>query len=405
MPGWKRGQFDSLVRIQLAQLLLDDQNLSLPFHPSLWSDISDSLSLAPQLQFLVDSGLHRSTVSLYVSNDQPAFPGTTALTNGYLYGPAASYISTYASTFPTHLLQSEDLDLLRQHLYSKLDKTASSWARGESPSHDLSLLSSLPRAVLLPRPNQPWNTSLLSLLPSSHRNADLLKALGSIFSGQRRSVTQTNAEDNRTLLQLRNLRITSEDSVPSKYTSVDQAAARMVYLLYLKNHPNLWSDIVAHADVIALKDIAIAALSVIDSVVNASWSVGTPLMTEADPTLPTEADFARLVGFPASDLPGSGLEAILQQPVASIVIPYLLSSSKTFSNVSQHRGSTETDNPAYQVAAAKMDTIRTLENRLRKSDLTQDPKIDQLRETLSRRIGEGIMGSGGVGREVATVDL
>lgn len=103
--------------------------------------------------------------------------------------------------------------------------------------------------------------------------------------------------------------------------------------------------------------------------------------------------------------PTTGLEAILQEPTISTVIPYLLSPPKTFSNVSQHRGGAE-DNSAYQVAAAKMDTIRALEHQLRKSDLTAtNPKLKTLHDSLVKRISEGVMGGGkGIGREIATLE-
>ena len=102
----------------------------------------------------------------------------------------------------------------------------------------------------------------------------------------------------------------------------------------------------------------------------------------------------------------TGLKALLVEPAASTVVPYLLSLPKTFSNLSQHRSGGTTDNAAYEVAARKMDVIRALAEQLRKSDLAaQDPRLERLIEMLNKRIGEGTMGRSGMGREIATVEL
>ena len=66
---------------------------------------------------------HPGPMQVYLSKHAPGFRGTSEMTNRLLYGPAASYLSVYATSHPVHLVQSDQLHLLQDHLYQKLDRT------------------------------------------------------------------------------------------------------------------------------------------------------------------------------------------------------------------------------------------------------------------------------------------
>lgn len=102
------------------------------------------------LAYLVTKGVHTSTAAIYLQ-----LPGTAIdpLEAMFLYGPAANYIATYASRYPSHFLASQLPQQVNQRLSTALDQSPAKWAHAESPKHDLHLLASLPRGKSRNRPN------------------------------------------------------------------------------------------------------------------------------------------------------------------------------------------------------------------------------------------------------------
>lgn len=178
----------------------------------------------------------------------------------FLYGPAAHYIATYASEYPEHFLASQIPKQVLDRLRVALDLSAAKWAHSDSPKHDLHLLASLPRKALLSPQSSP-----LSLLPSKATNPDVLNTLAAVFHGPARDVVFRPG--------------TSLEPEPATIEEASQA--RALYYHYVANNTRFWEDIARHADTVALKDLALAAINCLAAVITANWS-------DADsPSLPT----------------------------------------------------------------------------------------------------------------------
>lgn len=110
------------------------------------SPMSDS---SKALSFLVETGLHSRTLSYYIEPSKHAQPDQS-----FLYGSSANYISTYASSCPSHLLsQSSLLEAILGRLSMLFEGlTLISTVQAESFKHDLQVLVSLPQAALRTKP-------------------------------------------------------------------------------------------------------------------------------------------------------------------------------------------------------------------------------------------------------------
>lgn len=329
-----------------------------------------SISKDYPLQFLQTSGLHKRTMDFFldpVSQD----PVDLAL----LYGPSANYVSVYCSTHPEDVLKQEDLV---NAILARLTKvfqgvTRGQWAQGKIPNHDLHVVASLPRAVLVPLSGD----SPLFHLPAKTASPNALNALAHIFHG-------TNG--------------TSTEHGPEK------AAARALYFLYMDKSPNFWTQIVSAAETVAVKDVALAAISLMSAVITAQWAQ-LPSKQSSPKTpfdLPTEEDLAQRCGVPS--LPLSGIAAIMSEPAIGIVVPYLIKPAQTFSNlVGGGRGDVES--AAYRVAVAKHGALVLLHQEL-KGWVGNHPDARDMVATVGRRVAQGPMGgTSEVGGRIGTMEL
>lgn len=151
----------------------------------------------------------------------------------------------------------------------------------------------------------------------------------------------------------------------------------------------MFSDIVTHAETIAMKENALAALTLLRAIITSSWSTVVPDIIPAnDPIV------SRLQNFPRT-----GLDLILDPTLSGRVLPSLLKPATTFSNLVGGRGDAE--NAAYQVAMAKFDVLKALGRRLEKVGERQD-----VLAMVRGRINEGPWGTGGsAGSRIGTLDL
>lgn len=296
----------------------------------------------------------------------------------FLYGPSANYIATYASLYPRHFQASDLTKQVNGRLMDALSLSSSKWAHAESPKHDLHLLASLPRASLLPSAEGPaaWATTPLSLLPSKATNADALNTLATIFHGPSRKIITFPSTSPMT-------------DEPSPQEELEAAAARALYLNYLANNTRFWQDIESHADTVALREVALAALNCLHSVITANWS-----------TKPSLA-------LPSSIMatPPSGHLAILSPPALEYTLPYLISPPQTFANLVGGRGDAESS--AYKIASAKWDALKALHSALI-VQVKRDPGqgYEEILATLSKRLAEGPMSNEGeIGGRIDTVQL
>ncbi|KAK4553542.1 hypothetical protein LTR86_009338 [Recurvomyces mirabilis] len=320
------------------------------------------------LQYLIMHGLHARTAAIYLQT-HPVDPAEAML----LYGPAANYLSTYASEYPKHYLAGQMAKQVNERLLHILDLTPGRWAHNDSPKHDLHLITGVPRQSLMP-----YDKSPISLLPCKTTNADVLNTLATIFHGPEEHVVTFPATEVKNAEQ----------------DSNEGAAARAIYFYYLAAHPHFWRDIVTHAETIALRDLALSAIRCITAIINANWSNTT---TPATITYP----------LPSTTLatPNSGHLAILSPPALEHILPYLLSPPKTFANLVGGRGDAESS--AYQVAAAKFEALKALEVKMRgQVERSPDEGFEEILGTVQRRLGMGVLPQGAeVGGAVGTMEL
>ncbi|KAI5210948.1 hypothetical protein AUEXF2481DRAFT_39072 [Aureobasidium subglaciale EXF-2481] len=339
------------------------------------------------LDFLIQHKLHEKAMSFYLD---PTNPRHDPLDVQFLYAPSANYLATYVSSYPSHFLASTLKQTLTRRLLSSLDLTPSRWAHAESPKHDLHILASMPRSSLLP-PNNNWMWSPLSLLPSKSTNADVLATLATIFHGPSKQEI-INYPASSPLMD------TTHDAV---WKSEAQAAYALYYL-YLNHNPTLFADLAHHASIIALRENALASISLIRSIATANW---LPL---TDNSTPTASDFHASLPPTALAEQQKGFLAILSPPSLEYTLPYLLSPAQTFSNLVGGVGDTE--NSAYRVAMSKFECLKEEYNRLKvfyEEGGEEGKEWADVVVTLRKKVDEGPFGSrqGEVGGRIATMEL
>lgn len=319
------------------------------------------------LDFLQGHGLHTRSMAYYLEPDKQ-----DVLDIAYLYGPSAQYISTYCSAHPQDLLSSPTADHILSRVTQALQNTSSSqWAQGKIPKHDLHVLVSLPRIMLIPSIQ---GLSPLFLIPVKPANPDALAALGHVLHGSQGG------------------------------TSEEQAAARVLYYLEMENVSDFWECVVATADTVALKESAISAISLIGAVITANWSPlpDTDSSGSAPFKLPSERELASKCH--AESLPQSGIEAIMTQPALGIVIPYMMRPAQSFGSlVGGGRG--DVDSAVYKIAAAKHDVLVLLHRKLKEWVGTRDEGREMV-AAVGKRVALGPMGgTSDVGGRVGTMEL
>lgn len=335
--------------------------------PGLTSEKNSS----PALQYFMMHGVHERTTALYLQQNTDVDPVEAM----FLYGPAANYIAVYASRYPDHFLASQLPKQITRRLESALDLSPGRWAHADSPKHDLHLIASLPRKALLPNSDGSgdWSSSPLSLLPSKSTNPDVLQTLATVFHGPVKQVHFPSSPQH------------SDDDDDE---SDEAAAARALYFHYLARNPRFWADLTSHADTVALKDLALAAIHCLHAVITADWS------TKHDYTLPTT--LATLA---------AGAIAIISPPALEYTLPYLLKPPQTFANLVGGRGDTES--AVYKIAAAKFDALKALHARLETQVARQPGEgFEEIVATLGKRLADGPLSrQGEIGGRIETMEL
>ncbi|MCJ1473999.1 hypothetical protein MMC13_002655 [Lambiella insularis] len=351
-----------------------------------WDKTDESdLASSEALQFLISKGLHSHIMSYYLEPDSH-----DSLESTYLFSPSAQYVATYASYCSSHFLQQDQGDALRvlHRLSEVLEQTPKArWAHGNAPRADLHVLSSLPRITLLPLPHASSHSPLFSI-PIDSPSADALNTLAAVFRGP-------------------SSRSSSSDKIKRTNKGGEAAAARALYLYYMKLHPDLWQRVVSVAEIIAIKENALAAINLMDAVIGAYWEPLPVQLEEESGTsfsLPIEAELERQ--FPQRDrpLPIAGTIAILSGSAQTNVIPYLLKPAQNF-------GRGDAQSAAYAVAVAKQETVIHLHRKLREASTIPEfqlklsqwqPIIDEIGQCATRGVWGG---SSAVGGRVGTLEL
>ncbi|TIA34473.1 hypothetical protein D6C78_06834 [Aureobasidium pullulans] len=339
------------------------------------------------LDFLIQHKRHDKAMSYYLD---PANPRHDPLDLQFLYAPSANYVAAYVSSYPSHFLASPLKPTVIKRLQQSLDISPSRWAHAESPKQDLHILASMPRSALLPTNNR-WSSSPLSLLPSKSTNADALATLATIFHGPSKQEI-INYPPSSPLMD------TTHDAI----WKGEAQAAYALYYLYLNHNPTLFADLAHHASVIALREVALAAISLIRSIVTANW---LPL---GQTSTPTDQEFHGALPPTSLAEQGKGFLAILSPPSLEYTLPYLLSPAQTFSNLVGGVGDTE--NSAYRVAMSKFECLKEVYNRLKvfvDEGGEEGKEWEDVVTTLRKKVDEGPFGGQGgeVGGRIATMEL
>lgn len=339
----------------------------------------------------------------------------------YLYGPSAHYLSIYISLYPHDFLSSDSLaNETLAHLCHALDISAGRWAHAQPPSHDLSVLASLPRAVLLPQSRlhgQFRHPSPLLLVPCKHTSVDALYTLARIFAGPAslrlapvHEMTKVDGE--WTLADTTSPTAADANDDYHAGAHAEAAAARACFIVYLHHHPTFFSDVVLHAETVALPQKALAALHLLSAIISATWAALPVTSTHKPGSTPTSpfalpAEPAFLAALPrVIDLPpayaATGIEVVLQSPVREVVVTFLLRAPQVFSNLVGGLGDAES--AAYKVAMAKWDVFRVFRERLQ--TLGGARGREAVLAAVQERLSDGPWGRREeVGGRIATMEL
>ncbi|KAI4642751.1 uncharacterized protein J4E78_010082 [Alternaria triticimaculans] len=313
------------------------------------------------LDFLIEEGVHKGIVDFHTSNNP-------SLDHSFLSSRTAQYISDYASHYPENFEKSSEMPTIRNYVHRNIRKCEAS---------DLNIIASMPRSTLIPQKasGPSWDDCVITDMPITRTNQDALKTLATIFHGPpKEEITFPQTET-----------IGSD----SKRTQTEAAYARLLTALFYMKKPNMFADITTHMETIAMKENALAALTLVGALITSTWSTDPlPNIPANDPT------YARLTAFPKS-----GVDLILDPTISGGVLPSLLKPATTFSNLVGGRGDAE--NAAYIVATAKFEVLKTLGRKLEQDGGRQD-----VLAMVRRRVGDGVWGdSGNVGSRIGTLEM
>jgi hypothetical protein len=174
----------------------------------------------------------------------------------------------------------------------------------------------------------------------------------------------------------------------------EAAAARMLYFMYLNHNPGFWTDVVAAADILVMKDVALSAIAFMNAIVLANWQPLPPasLVTNQSSRfqLPSEEGLGQLSPATSGLLPLSGPWAVLTPPALTTLLPYLFKPPRSYAEF-VGGGAGDSQNAVWKVATAKHEVLVALYNRLQESGGQMEGFEDILR-TLRQRVSEGPVG-------------
>ncbi|KAJ5507481.1 hypothetical protein N7527_009624 [Penicillium freii] len=350
---------------------------------------STSTFSSPALDFLVEHKLHSKVLTYYL--DESKLDSVDLL---YLSGPVMAYVARYAEMYPNHLLQNPStlLDGIISRINRSLAIPTAQWAHGEVPTGHLAILASLPRVLLVEAGKHGANPVLA--IPTNPPNGEALDVLAKIFHGP----LQTRLTDS--------MNLNTSGSTPTDWDR-EAAAARILYFLYVNQHPTFWDNVVGAADVLVMKDIALSAITFMKAITTANWKPSPSAPANANSPrfqLPSEEGLGRLSPATNGFFPTSGAWAVLTPPVLTTLLPYLFKPPRSYADF-VGGGAGDSQSVVWKVATAKHDVLVALHNRLQETD-GQVEGFEDIMRTLQQRVNEGPWGpvqSGGT--QVVTAGL
>jgi hypothetical protein len=168
----------------------------------------------------------------------------------------------------------------------------------------------------------------------------------------------------------------------------------MLYFMYLNHNPGFWTDVVAAADILVMKDVALSAIAFMKAIVLANWQPLPPASHVASVSsryqLPSEEGLGRLSPASSGLLPLSGPWAVLTPPALTTLLPYLFKPPRSYADF-VGGGAGDSQHAVWKVATAKHEVLVAMYDRLRESGGQMEGFEDILR-TLRQRVSEGPVG-------------
>ncbi|RAK95153.1 uncharacterized protein BO80DRAFT_430102 [Aspergillus ibericus CBS 121593] len=352
---------------------------------------SASTFSSPALDFLISQNIHTTLLEYYLDESK-----LDSVDLAYLCGPIMTYVAQYAELYPNHFLQNPQhlLDRILSRISASVTISSSQWAHGPVPSGQLNVLSCLPRVLLVEASKQGLNPVLA--VPTSPPNKEALDVLSKILHGPVKQVVADSMELN------------ASGQMPTDWHK-EAAAARALYFMYTNHHANFWTDVVATADLLAMKDVSLASISLMKSLITANWQILTGEVTSSVPgtsryQLPTEQALESLSPATQGVLPSSGAWAALTPPALTILLPYLFKPPRSYAEF-VGGGAGDSQNAVWKVATAKHEVLVALYDCLKESGGQMEGCEDIMR-TLRQRVNEGPWGPvSETANQVATVGL
>jgi hypothetical protein len=363
---------DVLMHMTLLGFYKDLLDIDAPGLVARGSVQSASTFSSPALDFLIVEKLHSKVLEYYL--DESRLDPVDLI---YLAGPVMAYLSKYAESYPNHFLTNPStlLDGIIARINRALAIPSTQWAHGEVPTGHLAVLASLPR-VLLVEAGRHGSNPMLNI-PTNPPNGQALDVLGKIFHGPSRAEMDLN----------------TSGQTPTDWHH-EAAAARILYFMYLNHNPGFWTDIVAAADILAMKDVALSAIAFMNAIVLAHWQPLPPASHVAKVSsrfqLPSEEDLGQLSPASSGLLPLSGPWAVLTPPALTTLLPYLFKPPRSYAEF-VGGGAGDSQNAVWKVATAKHEVLVALYNGLRESG-GQMEGFEDILQTLRQRVSAGPVG-------------
>lgn len=369
---------DVLMHMTLLNFLHDLLEIDAPGLMARSYVHSASTISSPALDFLIAHNLHPTVLEYYLDESK-----LDPVDFSFLNGPVMTYVAQYAELYPNHFLQNQQnlLDRILERVSASLRISSAKWAHGQIPSGQLNVLSSLPRVLLVEASKQGLNPVLA--LPTNPPSREALNALAKIFHGPQRSESPNSAELN------------ASGQAPTDWYK-EAAAARFLYFAYLNHRPSLWKDIVAAADILAMKDVSLASMSFMQAIVTANWDTLTGEVITPVPgmgsrfQLPSEQSLGSMSPSEQGSLPASGSWAVLTPPALTTLLPYLFKPPRSYAEL-VGGGAGDAENAVWKIATAKYDVLVTLHNRMKELD-EKTPEFEDIVRTLQQRVRDGPLG-------------
>ncbi|KAI9371238.1 hypothetical protein BJX61DRAFT_512079 [Aspergillus egyptiacus] len=335
---------------------------------------STSTFSSQALDFLVSHNIHNTLLDCYLDESK-----LDPVDLGFLCGPVMAYVAQYAELYPNHFLQNPQsvLDSILARINASLLISSSQWAHGPAPSGQLNVLSSLPRVLLVEASKKGTNPILA--LPTNPPNQEVFNALGKVFHGPPKSVFPDSMELN-----------TSGQTATDWYK--EAAAARALYFMYQNHRPSLWNDVVATADVLAMLDLSLSAISFMKAIVTANWRAlpDSPAHDASQYQLPSEAELGRLSPATQGVLPPSGAWVAIAPPALTTLLPFMFKPPRSYSEFVAG-GAADPQSSVWKVATARYEVLVSLYRSLQRL-VDQGPGFEDILRTLKKRVEDGPMG-------------